>query len=41
MYCLGLFVVVKGKQCFLQTNKYHQSLRVVDIYILTKFYYYM
>ena len=39
-YCLGLFVVVYSKQCCLQTNKYDQSLRVLDIYILTKFHYY-
>ena len=41
MYCLGLFVVVYSKQCCLQTNKYDQSLRVTDIYILTKFHYCM
>ena len=38
--CLGLFVVY-SKQCCLQTNKYDQSLRVTDMYILTKFHYYM
>ena len=39
MYCLGLFVVVK--QCCLQRYKYDQSLRVTDIYIRTKFHYFM
>ena len=37
MYCLGLFVVVYSKQYCLQTNKYDQSLRVMDIHIVTKF----
>ena len=41
MYRLGLFVVVYSKQCCLQTNKYDQSLQVTDIFILTKFHYYM
>ena len=41
MYFLGLFLVVYSKQWCLQTNKYDQSLRVTDIYILTKFHYYM
>ena len=41
MFFLGLFVVVYSKQCCLQRNKYDQSLRVIDIYSLTKFHYFM
>ena len=41
MHCLGLFVVVYSKQSCLQTNKYDQSLRVMDIYILTQFHCFM
>ena len=37
MYCLRIFVVVYCKQCCLQTNKYDQSLRGTDIYIVQNF----
>ena len=37
IYCLELFVVVYSNQYCVQTNEYDQSLRVTDIYILTKF----
>ena len=36
MYNLGLFVVVYSEQNCLQTKKYDQSLRVMDICIFTK-----
>ena len=41
MYCLGLFVAVYSQYCCVQTNKYDQSLRVTDSYIVTKFHYNM
>ena len=37
MYCMALFVVVYSKQCFLQTSKYDQSLRVMISTFLENF----
>ena len=39
-YIMSTNVLPVAICCCLQTNKYDQSLRVMDIYVLTKFHYF-
>ena len=41
MYCLGLFLVINGSFNYVQNFKYVQSLRNIDMYLITIFRDYM
>ena len=41
MYCLGILLLFTVNNVVYKRNKYDQSVRVMDIYIVKKFFYYV